>query len=283
MKTLAKRVLRGGSTFFRRLIPLRGRRRIVAWLGRHAWIPYRDVVSIELLRDFAEREPNEAHRFLWAHHLAYAESYEVERRFGADRINETRHMLFADLRAYLMDQGVDPAVDIRSVFEVGCSLGYLLRHLETTMFTSATSIEGVDIDRYAIEQGSAHLGVLGSKVNLRTFDIADLETALSGRTVDVILCLGVLLYLPQADAHEVVRAILRHTGVVAAFAGLAHPTRDNATLHASVIRDRDATFIHDIDEMVNDGGGSVAWRRWEGPRLVDGNTVYFVFARPSTR
>ncbi len=98
----------------------------------------------------------------------------------------------------------------------------------------------------------------------------------------MILCAGTLLYLPEDDARGLVRSILHHTGVVAAFAGLAHPDRDNAVLTSSAKRDRDATFIHDIDGMVRDAGGRVVWRRWEGPRIVDGNTIYFVFARPTS-
>lgn len=98
----------------------------------------------------------------------------------------------------------------------------------------------------------------------------------------MILCAGTLLYLPEDDARGLVRSILHHTGVVAAFAGLAHPDRDNAVLTSSAKRDRDATFIHDIDGMVRDAGGRVVWRRWEGPRIVDANTIYFVFARPTS-
>ena len=282
MKQVAKQTLRLAIAVPRRLIPLTARRDIVAWVGRHESVPYRDWLSIELLRDFAERDPSACHRFLWAHHLAYAETYRVEQRFGAERINQTRHLLFRDLHKFLLEQGIDPEGDIRSVFEVGCSLGYLLRHLETGMFRFATTLEGIDIDRYAIEQGSTYLAAIGSKVKLTTADLGEIEAVLAGRTMDVILCAGVLLYLPEDDAREIVRSILRHTRVVAAFAGLAHPELDNSSLASSTIRERDATFIHDIDSMVRDAGGQVAWRRWEGPNVVDGNTIYFVFARPGT-
>lgn len=281
MKETAKQGLRRAIRALRRVIPLSIRRNIAAGLGRQAWVPYRDWLSIELLRDFAERDPNAWHRFLWTHHLVYAETYRVDRRFGAQRINQTRHLLFDDLRQFLVQQGIDPERDIRSVFEVGCSLGYLLRHLETGLFGSATILEGIDIDRHAIEQGASHLASIGSKVKVTAADMSELEGVLAGRTMDVVLCAGVLLYLREEDAREVVRSILRHTEVVAAFAGLAHPSQDNARLATSAVRERDRTFIHNIDAMVHETGGQVAWRRWEGPRMVDGNTIYFVFARPS--
>lgn len=281
LRRIAGRTLRVGVSSVRHLIPLAARRAIVAWLGRHEWVPRRGWISIELLRDFAQRDPTACHRFLWANHLAYAETYEVARRFGAERINDTRHLLFEDLRRFLTGQGVVPEEDIRSVFEVGCSLGYLLRHLETGLFRGATTLEGIDIDRYAIEQGSTYLAAIGSTVRLRTADMSGLEAILAGRTIDVILCAGTLLYLPEDEARAVVRSILAHTGVVAVFAGLAHPERDNSSLAASTVRERDATFIHDLDGMVRDVGGHVAWRRWEGPRVVDGNTIYFVFASPT--
>ena len=264
----------------RRVVPLRARCSIVAWLGRHAWVPKRGWISIELLRDFAQRDPTACHRFLWANHLAYAETYDVARRFGAERINETRHLLFEDLRRFLVDQGIDPEEEVRSVFEVGCSLGYLLRHLETGLFQGATTLEGIDIDRYAIEQGSTHLAahrLEGPPPDGR-----------HGRTGCDPRGSHVRRHPVRRDApvpargrgRAVVRSILEHTGVVAAFAGLAHPERDNSSLPASTVRERDATFIHDLDGMVRDAGGEVAWRRWEGPRMVDGNTIYFVFAGP---
>jgi SAM-dependent methyltransferase len=281
MKEAAKRWINRGMWAVRRVIPLSIRRNIVAGLSRMAWVPYRDRLAVELLRDFADKDPNAWHRFLWTHHLAYAESYSVDRRFGSERIAASRLMLFEDLRKYLVGIGVDPENDIASVFEVGSSLGYLLRHLETGLFRSATVLEGIDIDRQAVEQGAAHLAEIGSKAKVSVADMSELPEVLAGRMVDVILCAGVLMYLRQDEARDVVRSILDHTTVVAAFAGLADPSTDNATLSTSTIRANDGTYIHNIDAMVDDAGGQVAWRRWEGPRMVDGNTIYFVFALPA--
>jgi len=283
MRRAARQLGLLGVGGLRRLLPLAARRSMVGWLARHGSVPYRDRLVFELVRDYAERDPSGCHRFLWAHHLAYAASYSVEHRFGAGQINETRHLLFADLRRALMERGIEPETDVRSVFEVGASLGYLLRHLETGLFRNATTLEGIDIDRQAIEQGSAHLSAIGSKVQLRVADVLQLDTVLGSRKADVFLCAGVLLYLGDADARELVRSILDHTSMLAAFAGLAHPAQDNASLASSAVRERDATRIHNIDAMVRDAGGDVVWRRWEGPRIVDGNTIYFVFATPQGR
>ena len=231
----------------------------------------------ELLRDFSERDPNAYHRFLWANHFCYAETYEVALRFGADQIHPTRRFLFEDLETCLATLGVRPA-EVDSVFEVGSSLGYNLRFLEARLFSDATVLEGCDIDDYAVTRGSEYLRTIASKVRVTVADMSALDALLRDRRFDVTLCAGVLMYLNEAEAEHVVASVLRHTGMVAAFAGLADPERDNATLPQSGIRSRDRTFIHNIDAMVSRAGGRVLQRRWEGPRVVDGNTVYFVFA-----
>jgi len=266
--------------WIRSAVPLSIRQGLAILVGRQHWLKRRYWWAMELLRDYAERDPNEFHRFLWTHHLGYAETYEIERRFGEDRIHPTRRMLFDDLARVLRERGVDPEREIGSVFEVGCSLGYLLHHLETGLFRSADVLEGIDIDRYAIESGSAHLATLRSRVRLHQGDMGELEEKLRERRFDVVLCAGVLMYLQEGQAGAVVTSILRHTGKVAVFAGLAAPERDNRELAASVPRVRDGTFVHNIDRMVERAGGQVVFRRWEGAREVDGNTIYFVLAAP---
>jgi len=87
----------------------------------------------------------------------------------------------------------------------------------------------------------------------------------------------VLMYLNESVAGEVIAKMLRHCRLLA-MAGLAHPRIDNALLHDSDVRTSDSTFIHNFDRMVADNGGHVVWRRWEGTRDVEGNTIYFVFA-----
>ena len=278
--TTAKAAMRRAMGGIRLVLPLSARRRIVRALGGRAWVPHRHALAMELLRDVWAADPAALHRFLWANHLAYAESYAVEGRFGEEAVVPSRRMLFEDLRDHLVGAGIDPERDVASVFEVGCSLGYLLRHLETGLFRSARTLEGIDIDRQAIRDGAAYLASIGSRVGVAAADTSELSSILAGRTIDVILCAGVLMYLPEDEARLVVDSILRHTGIVAAFAGLAHPAIDNADLAHSEVRAGDGSFIHNIDAMVQAAGGTVARRRWEGPRNVGGNTIYFVFAVP---
>lgn len=271
----AKRALRA-------VVPVSVRERLAIWLGRQTWLAPRHWWATELLRDVAERDPDAYHRFLWAHHLGYAETYEIPRRFGAGNVNETRRLLFADLQRFLVDRGMDPARGVRSVFEVGCSMGYLLRFLETDVFPGAVTLEGIDIDRYAVRAGGAWLAQQGSKVRIATADMAELAAVEGERRFDIVVCAGVLMYLRQDAAAGVVRAMLSRTDRVLVLAGLAHPERDNGEMAASDVRRKDGTFIHNFDAMVRAAGGRVSYRRWEGPRIVDGNTIYFVFAERAT-
>jgi len=270
-----------GKNAIRFLIPLSMRKRMAIWVQQQQWInsDRRSWWSVELVRDFAEKDVNAYHKFLWAHHLAYAASYEVATRFGAQKIRPSRLMFFAELRRCMEALGLS-AKEIRSVLEVGCSLGYQLRYLETDLFPGAAVLEGIDIDNYAVRSGQEHLGAIGSKISLKCGDIQRLDSLLGGRVYDVIVCTGVLMYLKEAEAAGMVRAMLSHSRVMVAMAGLAHPVLDNAALDCSDVRNRDQTFIHNIDSMVKNGGGSVLARRWEGGRQLEGQTIYFVFAAP---
>ena len=262
----------------RALMPIALRKRVALVIQRQPWIsaPRRRWWSVELVRDLAENDLDAFHRFLWANHLGYADTYEVAQRFGPDNMRESRRMFFADLRAHLGEQ----AARIRSVLEVGCSLGYQLRHLETEVFPSATELEGIDIDEHAIAAGAAYLRAVGSKVSVKTADIDDVEGIAGRKRYDLVICTGVLMYLNEERAARAVVHLLRRTKGMLALAGLAHPTTDNGRLDRSEMRDRDMTFIHNLDRMITEAGGRIVWRQWEGSRIVDGNTIYFLFARP---
>jgi SAM-dependent methyltransferase len=266
--------------WLRQAVPLGIRRRLAAAHGRRRWLPARYRGAMALLADFAERDPNGFHRFLWSRHLAYADTYEIARRYGPENLHPSRLMFFADLERVLRNRGVEPSTGVASVFEVGCSLGYLLRHAETRVFPAARRLEGNDIDAYAVDEGRRHLAGLGSRVRLHVADMAQLGELLRGQRFDVVFCAGVLMYVDEPEAGRVVGALLRHSGLVTAFAGLAHPQRDNAELGAPAVRPRDGAFIHNIDRLVEHAGGTVVYRRWEGALDVRGNTIYFVFAEP---
>jgi SAM-dependent methyltransferase len=264
----------------RSLIPLAVRKQLSILINKQKWIDgdRRSWWSLELIRDFEAMNINEYHKFLWSHHLSYAAPYEVARTFGRENMKQSRVIFFSDLRKRLIELSSDPAKDIESVFEVGCSLGYQLRYLETDLFSSAAILEGVDIDAYAVDAGNEYLMRSGSKVRLQCADMEGLDRFLGNKCYDIIICTGVLMYLKEEEAVRVVDIMLRHTNVLLGFSGLAHPDIDNSGLHHSVSRESDHSFIHNIDSMVRKAGGRVVARRWEGGRLVDGHTIYFVFA-----
>ncbi|HEU0055462.1 MAG TPA: class I SAM-dependent methyltransferase, partial [Longimicrobium sp.] len=151
--------------WLRATLPLALRKRLAVWVGR-APFAGRDWWSAELVRDWAERDANAYHRFLWAHHLAYARTYEPALRFGAERIHPSRLLLFDDLRKVVDRE----KVSVDAVLEVGCSMGYLLRHLETEVFPGARTFDGIDIDRRALERGRRVLRAAGSRVRLACGD-----------------------------------------------------------------------------------------------------------------
>ena len=259
------------------MLPLAWRKRLAVWLDRQSWLTNRHEWSMLLIRDWAEKDVDAYHKFLWSEHLGYAKLYDSANSFGTEKILPSRRLLFEDLLACLQDQGLDPARDVRSIFEVGCSQGYLLRYAETQLFPAATEIAGIDIDGTAIEAGKAYLTQQGSKIRLERADMSDLANVLGEKSYDVILCAGVLLYLKQPAAEEVVRTMVRHARYVVAIAGIGHPERDNTVLTASEQRPWDAGMIHNIDAMVEKAGGKVLQRRWEGAREINGQRIHFVF------
>ena len=272
-KEAAKEVIR--ST-----LPLHLREQLAVWLNHQKWISNnrRSWWCTELIRDLERLNINEYHKFLWSHHLSYAAPYEIKLRFGDENMKESRKILFSDLRTHLMGMSINPQIDITSVFEVGCSLGYQLRYLESDLFSSANDLEGIDIDQYAIESGSGYLRSIGSKVRLMCVDMKELSNLLRNKIYDIILCSGTLMYLNEDAAFKVVDVMLKHTKMMLILTGPAHPEVDNSQLEHSMVRNGDGAFIHNIDSMVKRAGGKVLARRWEGNKMVDGQTIYFVFA-----
>ena len=278
---LRRTLSRAAKGTIRRLLPIAARKRLAVWVGRQNWIEHRYYWTLEVLRDLADRDPNAFHRFLWSHHLAYAESYDVAQRLAGDALHPTRHVFLTELQETLGQAGIAQN-RIDSVLDVGASLGYVLRHMERNVFPNATRFDGVDIDEYAVEQGAAFLARTGSRVRLHTADMSMLDEVVGAQEYDIVLSTGTLIYLKEAESRAVIASMLRRTRRVLALSGLAHPAVDNATLTQSAVRERDGTFIHNLDAMVEAAGGRVIRRRWDGARQLDGNTIYFVFAVPGT-
>ena len=257
------------------------RQRICIYLNRQKWIDpdVRYWWTKELLRDFAEKDRNRYHRFLWSNHMAYAVTYELNQRYGVENMVASRRIFFSDLRRQLIEMGINPERDIGSVFEVGCSSGYQLRYLESNLFASATELVGIDIDRHAIIEGQSYLQTIGSKVRLICEDMANIEALLEGKTYDIVVCCGVLMYLQKNDALRVMKAMLKHSRVLVALTDPGYPNFDNARLEHSLIRELDGSYFHNLDAMVDTSEGKVLTRRWEGDRPLDGQRIYFVFAQ----
>jgi SAM-dependent methyltransferase len=234
-----------------------------------------------LLDDLRRNDPDGLHRFLWSNHLAYAASYEVQKRFGVSKLNPSRQVLFADMVAHLRSRGLDPRLKIRSVFEVGCSMGYLLRHLEVEVCPSAEILHGLDIDAYAVEVGMAHLRGLQSKVRLFAGDMSDAERIMGSLTYDILLCCGVLMYVNEAVAYQVVRTMLSHANYLVGIICLAAEHKSSASSRQSVARSADGAFTHDLDRMIRLAGGDVVSSKWIGTDVSGSSPSYAILAEPA--
>jgi SAM-dependent methyltransferase len=263
----------------RRALPLSWRKCLVVWWRRKG-LQKHCFLSMELLRDFALKDPNGFHRFLWAHHLAYAESYELS-RFGEDKIEHSRKLLLDDIETHLRNRGILPERDVHSVFDFGCSLGYVLHHVENR-FPSANYLRGIDVDKYAIEKGTAYLQEIGSKAEIAVGDAAHLETILGKQRFDVVLCCGVLAYFNQMSAQSILKTLLNHTNLILGIICLAHPVFDNAELITSDIRLSDRAFIHNISSLIRAAGGRLVSHRWMGNQIEEGiSPPYLALAEPN--
>jgi len=268
--------------FIRLLIPLKIRKNLAIKISNQTWISSdnRAGWSLELIRDMEKSDVNAFHKFLWSNHIGYADTYEVEQRFGEVNINESRKLLFSDMEKVLSDLDINYQNEIASVLDVGCSLGYLLKYMEDNIFVNASELHGIDIDAYAIDEGGSYLNAHDSKINLMCHDMEEIIGQLNNKIYDVIFCAGTLLYLDENKAKALTNKLVKHTKKLLVITGIASPETDNSNLQKSSIRKRDGSFLHNIDDMVKQSGGKVVSRRWEGTKKLGGNSLYFVFVTP---
>ena len=262
-------------------IPLRLRMRLAIWLNRQPWFT-RDYLAVGLVGDLGLQDPEAFHKFLWQHHfMGYARWYDSEDElFSAEQMQPSRRVFFDDLVSVVRELGLQRS-DIGSILEVGCSLGYLLRHLEVEVFPECTELMGIDIDEPAIRKGTDYLKRHGSKVVLAQGDMEDLDRILGSRTFDLVFAAGVLSYLDEPNAARLVSMLLRRTNKVLAFAGLACTGRNNDQLDRSETSpNHEQQWIHNFGAMVTAAGGRVVRSRWEGAKLYNLQTIHFVFAVP---
>jgi SAM-dependent methyltransferase len=267
----------------RRLVPLPARMRLAAWLTRQRWLPVQDHVAMGIIRDLQTTDPKEFHKFVWSNHLmGYARWYDSEEElFAPEQMQPSRVELFGDLIFVLEHDLGLPSSSVSSVLEVGCSQGYLLRHLETDVFPACPDLVGLDIDAPAIEKGKHYLQKVGSRVRLLHGDMENLDGLLDAGDFDVTLAAGVLSYLNEQDATVVVSRMLRRTRRVLALAGLAWVDGHNRTLDQSIPSpSHEGQWIHNFESMIAAAGGRVVRSRWEGARLYNLQTLCFAFAVP---
>jgi SAM-dependent methyltransferase len=246
-----------------------------------------EAVIPALLHDWAAAQPAEYHRFIWSKHLLYAKYYdfrqiEYSRGEYFSKLHPLRIEILETAAACLRDQGVSPETGVRSVLDVGSSLGYLLRYAETTTFPGAQRLLGIDIDEYAIGEGTTYLRGIGSAVELRVADIDALESVAGPEPFDLVTCTGVLQYLDEGAASKAVATMLKHSAKLVALSGLASEDMDNAMLEHPQVRPHDGSIIHNFDRMVAESGGRVITRRWAGREDVEGrHGAYYVIAAPA--
>jgi SAM-dependent methyltransferase len=278
-KALGRSIVRCAATAMGRMLPLSVRQSLVASrVGRSSRGGLE--FALGMLRDLHGRDAGAFHRFLWSNHVGYAASYEVGRRFGASNLNPSRRILVDDIGSYLLERGVDPRKTIRSVLDVGCSLGYLLHHVEVSLCPSAEVIHGIDIDEYAINAGRAHLSSLESKVQLFVADMAGAGRFIGGRAYDLILCCGVLMYGDEQCAYEVVRTMLRSANRLVGIISLAEHGNFRTAAGRSIARPSDGAFIHDVSRMIHLAGGRVAASRRIETEISGSSPSHAVLAEP---
>jgi SAM-dependent methyltransferase len=269
----------------RTFLPLSLRKRLAVTINRleSVSIDARYWWTKELLRDFQKDDRQGYHQFLWANHLGYAVTYEIGLRFGPDKVIEARQILFSDLRQQLAGMGLDASRDVGSVLELGSSMGYQLRYFETDLFQAASVLDGIDIDKYAIEEGSAYLKKTGSKVNLICHDLTDLESVVGQKVYDLIIATGVLMYLDADKTETLLKWMAKHCRILFVASGPSNPKIDNGLQDGSIIRESDGSLIHNFDQLFQKAGYKVVARRWEGSREFSGQTLYYVFAESLSR
>jgi SAM-dependent methyltransferase len=269
----AHAAFRRTAGLLRWLLPVEVRKALVVRLHRRRFRWSTDF-SMGALRDLRLRDPQALHRFLWSNHLAYAARYEVERKFEPHNINPTRHTLFQQILEYYKARALDPREHVRSVFDVGCSLGYLLRHIEVNLLPSAAPLTGIDIDRYAVQTGMTYLQSVRSKVELFEADLTRTAEFMRGRQYDLVLCCGVLMYVNEDTARSTLQAMFAHSRRLVGIICLAGN---------SEVRTSDGAYVHDMHRMIREAGGNPVSSTWVGTATSGSSPSHVILAEPSRR
>ncbi|HWB82544.1 MAG TPA: class I SAM-dependent methyltransferase [Bryobacteraceae bacterium] len=249
---VARSTIRKSAGLCSMLLPLEIRKGLVLRIERlkFRWVP---DFSIGILEDLRRHDPEALHRFLWSNHLAYAATYEPKKKFEASSLNPTRQLLFRQIVDYYRSSGLNPQEQIRSVFEVGCSLGYLLRYLELYVLPAAAPLHGIDIDRYAVRTGMSYLQSVNSKVQLFDADVAKIGEATGNQQYDLVLSCGVLMYLNKKTAKATLQKMFALSRRLVGIICTAHQGDGGATLNSET-RKSDGAYLHDMHSMIRESG-----------------------------
>lgn len=260
------------------MLPLNARKALVIRLERRKfrWSP---DFSIGILGDLRRRDPETLHRFLWSNHLAYAARYEIENKFAPHQISPTRHILCRRIQEYYKARALDAQEQIGSVFDVGCSLGYLLRHLEVNVLPSASTLSGIDIDRYAVGTGMAYLESVQSKVRLFEADLTKAGDLLQRHPYDLVLCCGVLMYVNEDTAKGALQAIFSHCRRLVGLICLAPDGRRRAGA-ATEPRASDGAYVHDMHRIIRETGGTLISSTWIDSATSGSSASHVILAEP---
>jgi len=270
--------VRGSAGFLRLLLPLEIRKALVVRIEQLKFRWGADF-SLGILADLRRHNPEALHRFLWSNHLAYAATYEVEKRFAASNLNPTRQILFGQIVDYYRRCALNPREQIRSVLEIGCSLGYLLRHLELYTFPDAAPLHGLDIDRHAVQTGMSYLQSVNSKVRLFEADVTRVGNVAGNQLYDLALCCGVLMYVNKETAKATLQKIFAVSRRLVGIICLAHDERRRTILN-SEIRKSDGAYLHDMHRMIEEVGGRLISSTFVNAAASGSSPSHVILAEP---
>ncbi|MDP9326113.1 MAG: class I SAM-dependent methyltransferase [Candidatus Dormibacteraeota bacterium] len=250
-------------------LPVPVRKGAVVLLNRAPGLGFssKEAWTLVGLGDLARTDNLEFNRFVWANHLGPARWFEASWRFESG-IEPSRKVFFEELERQLKAIGVEPQA-VRSVLEVGSSLGVNLRYLEEGLFANAELV-GLDIDADAVRQGSEYLAGLHSRIRLEHADMSQLDDVLKDREFDIVLCTGVLMYFPSPAASGVIGAMLRHSRHLVAMSEPWDPMGPS-------IRE-DGANCHDLEAIVRQRSARLVAVQHR-PKLHYGVSHQFVFAQ----
>ncbi len=187
-------------------------------------------------------------RRYWEEHADEYTAHRLGRSDAAERAETAA--LMADITS----------LDPRTVLEVGCAYGRLLRRLSDT--GTMTALVGVDLSERMLELARTHLE--SRLVALVRADASRLP--FPDRSFDVAYSYGLLMHVPPASIGAVVAELCRVAGRGVAFLETGFPRGHKRGRLESYAFDR-AVFAHDYAGLFEAHGWRLSRERVIGPRV----------------